>query len=239
MSLTRWDRPTGAYTTTIPPGVAALRDGVAKHFGIARKEVIRDRSRCQGQSSEHCECSAVDFFPPNLDQQLGRRIFDWCVANADDLGIQSVIFAKRVAGFGNPSERAYTGSNPHLDHVHVGIDRWGRTGVTPALVARKLGTTTGGGQPTTGGGQPTTGGRRPLREGDTGDEVAALQAWLNRMFPSYCRIDLGPRRYGPQTVLAVAEFQRRCGITGPDANGRTVGPRTWAALERHGYRRTA
>jgi len=78
--------------------------------------------------------------------------------------------------------------------------------------------------------------RPPLHEGDTGPAVAALQRFLNATFPLYSHIDLGPQRYGPQTVAVVAEFQRRAGVTGPDANGRTVGPRTWAALERFGFR---
>lgn len=75
-----------------------------------------------------------------------------------------------------------------------------------------------------------------LREGDTGLAVAALQKWLNATFPAYSHIDLGPQRYGPQTVAVIAEFQRRAGVTGPDADGRIVGPRTWAALEHYGYR---
>jgi peptidoglycan hydrolase-like protein with peptidoglycan-binding domain len=91
-----------------------------------------------------------------------------------------------------------------------------------------------------GNGGPTTVGtpqvQRPsLHEGDTGPAVAALQRFLNATFPLYSHIDLGPERYGPQTVAVVAEFQRRAGVTGPDADGRTVGPRTWAALERFGF----
>jgi hypothetical protein len=77
---------------------------------------------------------------------------------------------------------------------------------------------------------------QPLREGDTGPAVAALQKWLNATFPAYSHIDLGPQRYGPETVAVIAEFQRRAGVTGPDADGRIVGPRTWAALEHYGYR---
>ncbi len=78
--------------------------------------------------------------------------------------------------------------------------------------------------------------RPTLHEGDAGPAVAALQKFLNATFPLYSHIDLGPERYGPQTVAVVAEFQRRAGVTGPDADGRTVGPRTWAALERYGFR---
>jgi hypothetical protein len=75
-----------------------------------------------------------------------------------------------------------------------------------------------------------------MREGDTGAAVAALQSFLNRAFPGYSGIDTGPQRYGPQTVAVVKEFQRRVGITGPDADGRTVGPRTNIALARYGYK---
>lgn len=87
------------------------------------------------------------------------------------------------------------------------------------------------GDTTTTAGVPAT-----LREGDTGARVARLQRWLNAMYPAYSRIDLAPQRYGPQTVRAVAEFQRRSGVTGPDADGRTCGPRTFAALLAAGYR---
>lgn len=82
-----------------------------------------------------------------------------------------------------------------------------------------------------GGGVPDT-----LREGDTGAVVARLQGWLNRMYPAYSKIDLAPQRYGPQTVAVIREFQRRSGVTGADADGRTTGPRTWAALLAAGYR---
>lgn len=72
-----------------------------------------------------------------------------------------------------------------------------------------------------------------LREGDTGAAVALFQRWLNVTFPAYSRIDLGPQRYGPQTVAAVAEFQRRSGI---DGDGRNVGRATLAAARTLGYR---
>lgn len=75
-----------------------------------------------------------------------------------------------------------------------------------------------------------------LRQGDTGPAVAKLQAWLNRMYPAYSRIDLGPQRYGPQTVAVVREFQKRSGVAGSDADGTVIGPRTWAALLAAGYR---
>jgi hypothetical protein len=82
----------------------------------------------------------------------------------------------------------------------------------------------------------STAGGTYAQEGDTGARVAALQTFLNTSFPSYSHIDLGPQRYGPQTVAVVKEFQRRAGVTGPDATGETVGPRTLAALQSYGYK---
>lgn len=71
--------------------------------------------------------------------------------------------------------------------------------------------------------------------------VANLQAFLARVFPSYAGalgLPLLPAtgNYLDQTKAWVAEFQRRVGITGPDADGSIVGPRTNAALAEHGYR---
>lgn len=79
---------------------------------------------------------------------------------------------------------------------------------------------------------PPTASRPTLREGAVGQHVADLQAFMNRNFPAYARIPLGPRRYGPVTIAAMREFQRRVGIT---ADGIT-GPQTYAQLARFGYR---
>ncbi len=85
---------------------------------------------------------------------------------------------------------------------------------------------------------PVSVGQHPtLRFGDVGAVVARVQAFLNRTFPLYSQIDLGPQRYGPQTAGVVAEFQNRAGVLGAgvDPTGRTIGPATWAALETFGY----
>lgn len=112
--------------------------------------------------------------------------------------------------------RAYNGADAYADDAVTKLAVWrSRLGGTPSPAPHN--------------------GHQPLREGDTGPAVAALQKWLNATFPAYSHIDLGPQRYGPETVAVIAEFQRRAGVTGPDADGRIVGPRTWAALEHYGY----
>lgn len=101
-----YDPPNGSYTSSIPRGVTAFRSTCADYFNFTRTEVIRDQSRCQQTRSEHCECGAIDFFTNDCPGHA-RRFFDWCVAHADALGIQSVISCHRVWGFGNWSEREY------------------------------------------------------------------------------------------------------------------------------------
>jgi hypothetical protein len=84
---------------------------------------------------------------------------------------------------------------------------------------------------------PAPAGRPNLHEGDTSALVWSLQLFMNRTFSSYSHIDAGPgptSRLGPQTIAAVEEFQRRVGI--PTAPPFEVGPKTWAALEKYGFR---
>lgn len=74
-----------------------------------------------------------------------------------------------------------------------------------------------------------------LAYGQRGPEVQRFQEWARRTFPSYATFP-ATGLYADQTRAFVQEFQRRSGITGPDADGRTVGPRTLTALARHGWR---
>lgn len=66
--------------------------------------------------------------------------------------------------------------------------------------------------------------------------VAHLQEFLARVFRSYAGDLPATGNYLDQTKAVVAEFQRRAGVTGPDADGSVCGPRTNAALAGFGYR---
>jgi hypothetical protein len=80
-----------------------------------------------------------------------------------------------------------------------------------------------------GGGAPLTYGMR------NNPEVAALQRFLARTFPGYAGDLPATGNYLDKTKAVVAEFQRRAGVTGPDADGSIVGPRTRAALANFGF----
>lgn len=84
---------------------------------------------------------------------------------------------------------------------------------------------------------PSNPGDRTLTAGMMNDSLVRLvQAWFSRMFPSYAGKLPATGNYLDQTVAVVKEFQSRAGVTGPDADGRILGPRTWAAMRRYGWR---
>lgn len=72
------------------------------------------------------------------------------------------------------------------------------------------------------------------RYGDHNDHVMALQRFMTRAFPSY-NTYTPTGYYGDSTKAGIAEFQRRTGITGSDADGSVVGPRTMAKLQSYGF----
>jgi len=65
--------------------------------------------------------------------------------------------------------------------------------------------------------------------GDIGERVKKVQAFLNAVIGAGLDVD---GEYGPLTQRAVAEFQRREGITG---DGSAVGPKTLAAMKAKGF----
>jgi hypothetical protein len=123
----------------------------------------------------------------------------------------------------------YTGRK---DPMHLEIVR------DEASCARVLARWRGASAPAVAPARPASGadGLPTLSHGQTSDAVRRLQAFLRRAFPAYGGDLPATGFYGDQTAGVLAEFQRRTGITGPDANGRTVGPRTKRALWDAGYR---
>jgi D-alanyl-D-alanine carboxypeptidase/Putative peptidoglycan binding domain len=120
----------------------------------------------------------------------------------------------------------YTGRK---DGMHVEInDRLSEAQVAAAW-ARVSGAPTAAGAP--------AGGMATLTKGMQSDQVKRLQEFLNA-FNWQPPLPLLPTTglYGDQTVAVVKAAQAQCGVTGPDANGEIVGPRTIAAFAARGAR---
>lgn len=71
--------------------------------------------------------------------------------------------------------------------------------------------------------------------GERSDRVLNLQRFMTRVFPTY-NTYVATGYYGDSTKSGIAEFQRRTGVTGPDADGSIVGPRTMTQLTAHGFK---
>jgi hypothetical protein len=126
----------------------------------------------------------------------------------------------------NPHWVPYTGSNPHRKHFHISCVSTvaGGDDSSPwnlAIFAAPSPTPA-----------PSPGGRPTLSAGSSGDLVKSLQAFLNHAFPAYSKL-VADGAYGPATKGVVAEFQRRAGGLAVDG---VVGPQTWIALVRYGFR---
>ena len=85
-----------------------------------------------------------------------------------------------------------------------------------------------------GAGPPPTPSGTYCRMGDRNDRVKNLQNFMTAMFRSY-NMYRPTGYYGIATKAGVAEFQRRTGITGSDADGTIVGPRTLRELGKFGF----
>ncbi|MEM9468473.1 MAG: hypothetical protein AAGA90_24100 [Actinomycetota bacterium] len=139
--------PTGSTCSGGPAtGTIALRDAILEAFRVTEFGDHRDVAptfmgiyNCRpprGQSSglsEHGEGRAVDIGLNAFDAEdlaVGDQIAEAMVTHADALGIQSVIWNRRVWGYGRWFWRSYGGVNPHTDHLHIGQNWAGATTLT-------------------------------------------------------------------------------------------------------------
>lgn len=78
--------------------------------------------RRDGTLSMHATGRAADIMVPVQSGLEGAALANWLVENAKSLGVQLVIWDHAVWQGSLPVTRrftAYTGANPHVDHVHV------------------------------------------------------------------------------------------------------------------------
>jgi len=102
------------------PGTKALEKGVMERFGCGTQGIFNCRPiRTKGSTvlSFHADGRAWD---AKCSGELNRRIADWLVANADELGVQEVICTGRRRWTSRTRTWAhYGGDDDHSTHVHV------------------------------------------------------------------------------------------------------------------------
>lgn len=132
----RWQPPqtsqTGTYTDGPPwnggrscsgglkPGARARGDQLAARFGISDVQgyACRPNTANKSQLSMHGTGRALDIM---VKGAKGEKVADYIVQNANALGFQLVIWNRTVWKVtpGGGTSRAYTGPNPHTDHVYT------------------------------------------------------------------------------------------------------------------------
>lgn len=131
----------GACSGSMTEGARRLREWLAGAFpqiesigGYSCRAIVGDSSRM----SVHGTGRALDIMLPlhagDADNDLGDPIGEWLIANAEDIGIQYIIWdrwtwmAARSAG---SKDRVYGGTHPHHDHLHIELSIEGGNATTP------------------------------------------------------------------------------------------------------------
>jgi peptidoglycan hydrolase-like protein with peptidoglycan-binding domain len=219
------------------PGAKALMALILENFEQARNLGIYNCRTVRGgtTTSPHGEGRALDVgFPLDSDgtgSKYGYALVNALLA-ADPvrLGIQAIIYDRKIWSAKSPAGRAYTGTHPHYDHVHFEITRSAAASITLATVRAVLGGAAPTPEPTPEsryesykrGAKP---GSRTVRRWSAGDDVAELQRVLNAWYPRLSRLAVDGY-FGAKTADRVRYMQQKANLT---VDG-VVGKNTWARL---------
>lgn len=104
--------------------------------GYACRRNTADGSRM----SVHGTGKALDVFIPiragRANSDLGDPVANWLVTNADEIGIQLIIWNRSVWRSNGANEKPYSGPVPHIDHIHVEITERAARRATPWFAER-------------------------------------------------------------------------------------------------------
>jgi len=126
--------PQSTCDPTVKPGTQYVLDMVMTSYGVGRRSSTSRACSVEG-ASEHKEGRALDWglsIANPAEKAAGDAFVGWLTAvgpddrvgyNARRLGVMYVIWNGQIWSNSSASAqwRAYTGSNPHTDHVHVSL----------------------------------------------------------------------------------------------------------------------
>jgi hypothetical protein len=144
VSLLRTYQPASACTGGPEPGAKALMAWFlgnfsafgGKNLGIYNCRPVRGGTT----TSLHGEGRACDFGINPHGSEYGTLLAEQLRLHSGELGIQCIIWNRRIwsAAYPDAGWRAYSGTNPHLDHIHLELSRAAAQELTPEQVQRIL-----------------------------------------------------------------------------------------------------
>ncbi|GAB3988909.1 peptidoglycan-binding domain-containing protein [Nocardioides marmoraquaticus] len=195
------------------PGVSAfMRWAVEKYgalggfnLGIFNCRTVRGGAT----TSKHGEGRAADVGFPINDPD-GIRLLAELLEHADELGIEAIIYRRRVYSAKSPKGRPYLGVAPHWDHLHIEFSWKAARNLTYTAIKRILEE------------KVWVPGERSLSMGDRGNDVHYLQTALGITADGI---------YGPATKRRVVLFEQRQKKVEPKivVDG-VMGPISWKRL---------
>jgi len=166
---------------------------------------------------------------------LGMQVVNLIGPHGKRLGIQTMIYNRRIWTARSPGGRGYGGRHPHNDHIHFDLSRAAADNLTYATLVAVLGRGGEGAiavsppdsskRPYPGYGGRYGGYNRIEFERKADGNVAFIQTRINAHSPASRHIK-ADGWFGPLTEERVKQFQQAKGLK---ADG-VVGPATWAAL---------
>lgn len=201
--------------------LAAYRSRGGVNTGIYNCRTVRGGRT----TSLHGEGRAADFGIRPYGAAYGTALANALVAYSKELGIQCVIWNRRIWSSSYPRSgwRKYNGVASHTDHIHVEFT-WARARAGRAATAKHFAKVLGGVKPDevklggSGSTYKTVTGKTPtVRLYHKGEPVKRIQKAVGVKADGY---------YGPATVAAVKRWQRKNGLA---ADG-IVGPKSWAKI---------
>lgn len=213
----------GGCTGYTPNGSNEFMNWAVHDFGQGARNlgIYNCRSvRGSYNRSVHGEGRAVDVGFSGSGNPAGTRLLNTLLPHVGALGIQMIIWNRRIYSARYPRGAAYNGTVPHTDHLHIELTWNAARNLTRSRIRQIVGAGQQAPAPsnqvdwwavrrwTAGIILPKMQGvRTPLNKSSWNEDIKLLQQTLNIIQSANLKLD---GVYGPATFLNVAGFQQNC-----------------------------